>query len=192
MKRASTLVTAMIAIAVLLTALVVGLAVKQLRMHWAASKPGVVSDVGRVGQSAGGELPAGPVGPGTARLGPDARGAREDGRGGMRGRRQRMPEEERWRFTEERPRMFDAGRWPDRPGARLSEEERQRLRARFENMTEEERQRFREEMRRRFGAGRRGGGAGERGFAPVPPAGGPERPPDANSGTKDPEGIRED
>jgi len=149
MKKASTLISVIIAIVMLVAALGVGFSVKQFRVHRAEKAVQAEPNIKQPGEKAA--LPG----------------------GGERSRSADLTDEQR----AERGNRFDAGTRGQgggrRPGGTgMSDEERQAMKDRFENMSEEERAKAREEMRQRFGSGRRGdrGGSGRR-----PPSGEPVR-----------------
>ncbi len=161
MKKATALVSAIIAVVMLLCALGVGFSIKQVRIRH-AEKAAQAKSAPKAEQS-GGEKPVDPTA--------EQKAARQDERAGMTDRRENMSEEERRQFLAERGDRPDAGRQGGPGGRRMggmSEEERQAMRERFENMSEEERARFREEMRSRFGGRQRGDRAGA---PPGPPDG---------------------
>ena len=174
MKQASTIITVIIAIAVLLAAFGVGLGIKQFRVHRANSEPQEVAKPQRK-QTERDALPGGGARPRTAGLTPEERGQRQDERAGMNERWDNMSDQERREFMANRPGRPDAGgRRGDRrrpQGEELSEEERRAMRDRFENMSEEEREKFREEMRQRFGERRMGGRGAPPGISPGERAG---------------------
>ena len=157
MKRASAIITLIIAVAVLIAAFAVGLGIKKVRVHRAADESSQPAESpGRRDPRAA--LPGGGERSRTPGLSPEDRAERRDDRAAMNERWENMSEEERRRFMEERTQRFDMeGRGDRQRRPMMSEEERQAMRERFENMTEEERQQFREEMRQRFSGRRRGG-----------------------------------
>jgi len=166
MKKATALVSAIIAIVMLLCALGVGFSVKQVRIHL-AEKAAQAKSAPKVGQSGekvvapvGGQRPAGPI--------VEQRAARQGERPEMGDRRDNMSEEQRRQLIAERGNRPDAERQGSsgRRMGGMSEEERQAMRDRFENMTEEERARFREETRSRFSGRQRSDRAGAPGGSP--------------------------
>ncbi|HLB73254.1 MAG TPA: hypothetical protein VJJ98_04495 [Sedimentisphaerales bacterium] len=168
MKKATALVSAIIAIVMLVGALGIGFSVKQVRIHFAEKAAGAKS-APKAEQS--GEKAAGPVGGETDRSAEptaEQRAARQGERPGMRDGRENMSEEERRQLMAERGNRPDAGRQGDggRRTGGMSEEERQAMRERFENMSEEERARFREEMRGRSGGRQRSDRGGMPGGSP--------------------------
>jgi len=186
MKKASTLISVIIAIVMLVAALGVGFSVKQFRANraekavQAETEPKVEQSVEKAALPGRGERSR------RAELTDEQRAEMQEERAQMRDRWENMSEEERRKFMAERGDRFDAGRRPGgarRPGGMgMSEEERQAMRERFENMSEEEREKAREEMRQRFG-GRRRGDRGE----------GPEGSPDGGLRRRDEgEGTREE
>ena len=161
MKKASTLITVIIAIVVLLVAFGVGFAVKRFRVQraenavQAEAEPKAKESGEKAALPGGGERRR-PVG-----LTDEQRIERQDARAQMKERFENMSEEERRQFLAERGGRFDAGgRRPGggrRPtGMGMSEEERQAMKERYENMSEDEREQVRKEMRQRFGGRRRG------------------------------------
>ena len=184
MKKASTLISVIIAIVMLLAALGVGFSVKQFRAHRAEkaveakAEPKVRQSGEKVALPGGGERRR------SADLTAEQRAERQEERAQMRDRWENMSEEERRQFMAERGDRFDAARQQGggrRPGGMgMSEEERQAMRERFENMSEEERQKAREEMRQRFGGRRRGD------------RGGPDRRPPDREPMRTDEGTREE
>ncbi len=159
MKKASTLISVIIAVVMLLAALGVGFSVKQFRVHHAEkavqAEPNVKQPGEKAALSGGGERRR------SADLTDEQRAERQEERAQMRDRWENMSEEERRQSMAERGNRFDAGTRGQgggrRPGGTgMSDEERQAMRDRFENMSEEERQKDREEMRQKFGDRRRG------------------------------------
>ncbi|MHC4742369.1 MAG: hypothetical protein ACYS8Z_10675 [Planctomycetota bacterium] len=167
MKKASTLISAIIAIVVLLAALGVGFSVKQFRVHRAEktaranpapeeSKPVVNSALPRRDE----RRPSG-------EFSPDQRIERPEDRPRMTETVDNMGGDERRESMDRQGDRFGAGGRREgregmgggrRPGGfGMSEEERQAMRERIENMTEEERREYFEQMRQRFGGGRRRG-----------------------------------
>ena len=169
MKKASTLITAIIAIVVLLAALGVGFSVKHFRSRRAQNEPQSQVEPQAKQPDGRAALPGGGARPRTAGLTTEERSDRQDERARMNERLSGMSEEERREFMAQRP---DDRRRPGQMGGRrpggmeMSEEERQKMRERFENMSEEERQKFREDMRQRFGGRRPGGRGGDPGDSP--------------------------
>jgi hypothetical protein len=164
MKKATALVSAIIAIVMLLGALGVGFSVKQVRIRL-AEKAARAKSAPKAEQSGGNA--AAPVG---GQRSPTAEqgAARQGERPGMRGGRENMSEEERRQLMAERGNRPDAGRQGSsgRRMGGMSEEERQAMRDRFANMSEEERARFREEMRSRSGGRQRSDRGGAPGGSP--------------------------
>lgn len=174
MKKASTLISVIIAVVVLLAALGVGFSIKQFRAHRAekaaeaqpapeVKRPVVNSALpGRGERRPSGELSAA------------QRSERQDQRAQEIERVNDMSEDERKELIERQRERFDAGGRREgrdrragmeggrRPGGfgEMSDEERQAMRERLENMTEEERAQFREQMRSRMGGRGRGGTRG--------------------------------
>ncbi|MBN2136455.1 MAG: hypothetical protein JW720_01475 [Sedimentisphaerales bacterium] len=186
MKKASTLVTVIIALVVLLGALGVGFSVKQYRVSKAKNKPAVKGVVAPKPVEERGALPGG--GRSNTAPGDAGRFQRREDRAQMNEQMANMSEEERQAFRDDMRQRFserrDSGDSSDRQpgGMRMSDEERQRMRERFENMSEEERQAFREEMRQRMGGRRRGGQRGQTGeFGPGDRADGPGGEPPADA-----------
>ena len=195
MKKASTSISAIIAIVMLLAAFGVGFSVKQFRIHRAqkaaqaepareVKKPPVVSSAQPREDR---RRPPG-------EFGTPQRGERPDERTRDSERFSNMSEDERRQAMRDRAERFGTrdgrgemggGRRPGGFGG-MSDEERQAMRERFENMTEEERQEFRDQMRQRFGGRRRGGGPGDaaegsfrpRGEREEVMEGGPDTPPE--------------
>lgn len=174
MKKASTLISVIIAVVVLLAALGVGFSIKQFRVHRAekaaqaepapqVEKPIVSSALpGRGDRRPSGELS------------PDQRTERQEDREQEIERVNNMSEDERREYMRKRSERFGTGGRREgregmgggrRPGGfgGMSEEERQAMKERIENMTEEERRQYFEQMRERFGGGRR---RGDRGAGP--------------------------
>jgi len=183
MKKASALISVIIAIVMLAAALGVGFSVKQFRVH-RAEKAAQAEAKAEPKVKPSGEKAALPGDGGqrsrSAELTDEQRAERQDGREQARDKWENMSEEERQKAMAESGNRFDAGaRGQDggrRPGGTgMSEEERQAMREKFENMSEEERAKAREEMGQRFGGRRRGGrGGGEPGGS---------RPRDEGAGT---------
>ena len=155
MKKASTVISAIIAIVVLLASLGVGFAVKRFRVQRAEK---LVQAEPAPEKKQSGERAALP-----------GRGERSRFAEPTAEQVKNMSEEERRQFMAERGSRFDAGDRQGgggrRPGGMgVSEEERQAMREKYESMSEEEQAKFREEMRQRGGGRRRGdrGGGGIR------------------------------
>ena len=184
MKKATALVSAIIAIVMLLGALGVGFSVKQVRIRLAEKAAGAKSapKAGQSGEKAG--APVGGQRSPSADLTAEQRAATQGERPGMRDRRENMSDEERRQLMAERGNRPDAGPQGGGGGRRMggmSEEERQAMRERFENMSEEERARFREEMRSRSGGRQRS----DRGGTPGGSSDGETRGGDAGESTTD-------
>jgi len=162
MKKASTLISVIIAIVVLLAALGVGFSVKQFRVRRAEKvaeaepAPKAKKPVGRAALPGRGER--------SRSSGPTAeqRAERQAERERENERVANMSEAERREYFRERSERFGGadrrgeGGGRRRGGMGMSEEERRAMRERYENMSEEERQQAREEMRQRLGSRRRG------------------------------------
>jgi len=167
MKKASALITVIIAVVVLLVALGVGFSVKKYRVHRAQAEPSeeqVQTEPKQPDPRAA--LPG--EGARSRTSGPtvEEKAKIQGERAQMNERLKNMSEQERREFMAERSGQFEGRRRPEgqsgrRPGGMgMSDEERQKMRERYENMTEEERQAFREQMRQRVGSGRRPGQRG--------------------------------
>lgn len=174
MKKASALISVIIAVVMLAAALGVGFSVKQFRVH-RAEKVAQAEAAAKPKVKPSGEKAALPGGGGqrsrSAELTDEQRAARQGGREQMRDRWENMSEDERRQAMAESGNRFDAGGRGQGGGGRpggtgMSEEERQAMREKFENMSEEERAKAREEMGQRFGGRRRGGRGGEPGGSP--------------------------
>jgi hypothetical protein len=163
MKQWTTIVSIVVAVAVLAAAWGIGLYIRQARLKRAETASSVRTDP-TIRPRPDVPMP-GPGGPGRSS------GLSADERARLREQRARtieqmgdMSEEEKERFRAQVRQQFDAGRQGGRRGfAELSEEERARIREQFEsmrtrweNMSEQERQEFMAQMREGFG-GQRGG-----------------------------------
>jgi hypothetical protein len=162
MKKASTLISVIIAIVVLLAALGIGFSVKQFRVRHAEktaeaeAAPKPKEFVGRNALPGRGERsrPSG--------LTVEERAERQDERARENERVANMSEDERREYMRRQSERFGAGdRRSEQAGGRrpggtgMSDEERQAMRERYENMSEEERAQAREQMRQKFGSRRR-------------------------------------
>jgi hypothetical protein len=186
MKKASALISVIIAVVMLAAALGVGFSVKQFRVHRAEKVAQAVAKAEPKVKPSG-EKAALPGGGGersrSAELTDEQRAERQEGREQARDRWENMSEEERRQAMAERGNRFDAGTRGQGGGGRpggtgMSEEERQAMRDRFENMSEEEREKAREEMRRSGGRRR-----GDRGAGPGASPDGGVRRRDEGAGT---------
>lgn len=155
MKRSSTAVTVIVAAAVLLASLGIGLCIREVRLRHESIEPGSASTPGdepvvtaprpeRPGRRMDREISA------------EDREKLKQQRAEMMERMANMSEEEKEAFRAQMRERFS--RRPQR-GARgfrdLPPDEAARFRERWENMSEEERQAFRARMRERFNAQRR-------------------------------------
>lgn len=156
MKLSGTIVSIASSVIVLSAALVVGLGIREIRMHKAIEKRAAVVKAEKERAS---RLPrTGPMARRTEqRPSPEQiRGDRED----MRARFENMSDEERTQMTARFRSDGGGGPSQGRMGQFGGGMDRDAMRARFENMTEEERRAAMEEMRSRFGGGMRGGRSG--------------------------------
>lgn len=162
MKKASTLISVIIAIVVLLAALGIGFSVKQFRVR-RAEKVAEVKPAPKPKKSvARNALPG--RGERSRSSGPtaDQRAEIQDERDRENERVADMSEVERSEYIRERSERFGGGDRRGegggrrRGGMRMSEDERQAMRDRYENMSDEEREQMREQMRQRYGGRRRG------------------------------------
>jgi len=143
MKKASALITVIIAVVVLLVALGVGFSVKKYRVHRAQAEPSeeqVQTEPQQPDPRAA--LPG--EGARSRTSGPtvEEKAKIQGERAQMNERLKNMSEQERREFMAERSGQFEGRRRPEgqsgrRPGGMgMSDEERQKMRERYENMTE--------------------------------------------------------
>jgi hypothetical protein len=201
MKRASTIVSVIVAVVVLVAAFAVGLCIREIRFRRVGAEPKAaeaqkqsVTSQPQMGRPQANQPPTGPMfgpgGPGRQR-GPsadaDERSGMVDDRAAMRERFENMSDEEREKFRSQmRDRFSGAGRRRGGGGEmlqNLSEEQRtemreqmEKLREQWEQMSEEERQEAMAQMREKYGFTPRMGFGGRPGGRPGGAEGG-RRPP---------------
>ena len=194
MKQASTIVSVIVAVVVLVAAFAVGLCVREIRFRRAGAGPENTQTQKQIiaSQSQPDRPPAaptfGPGGPGRER-GPSAEqtSGTVDDRAAFRERFENMSDEEREKFRSEmRDRFSGGGRRRGGGGdmfQNLTEEQRtemreqmEKLREQWEQMSEEERQQALTQMREKYGFTPRIGFGGRPGGRPGGAEGG-RRPP---------------
>ncbi len=163
MKQFNTIVSVVVAAAVLAAAWGIGVCIRQARFERAGIASSASADP-TIRPRPDGPMP-GPGGPGrSAGLSAEERARLREQRARTIEEMGDMSEEERQQFRAQVRSRFDAGRQGGGRGfGELSEEERARrreqfesMRAGWENMSEQEREEFRAKMREGFGGQRRG------------------------------------
>jgi DNA repair exonuclease SbcCD ATPase subunit len=194
MKRASTIVSVIVAVVVLVAAFAVGLCIREMRFRRAGAEPKGAETQKQIvaSQPQTSQPPAGPMfGPGgpDRQRGPSAeqRSGMVDDRAAMRDRFENMSEEEREKFRSQmRDRFSGGGRRRGGGGEmpqNLTEQQRtemreqmEKLREQWETMSEEEREQTMAQMREKYGFTPRMGFGGRPGGRPGGAEGG-RRPP---------------
>ena len=193
MKRASTIVSVVVAVVVLVAAFAVGLCIREIRFRRVGAEPKAAETQKQsiASQPQTDRPPAapmfGPGGPGRER-GPsgEQRTGTVDDRAAMKERFENMSEEEREKFKSQMRDRFSGGgrrRGGGEMFPNLTEEQRtemreqmEKLREQWEQMSEEERQEVLAQMREKYGFTPRMGFGGRPGGRPGGAEGG-RRPP---------------